>query len=158
MSKKLGNLHSGSLEEGFDDNFLPEKKNLLFIFGTWLIFLPTFYEKLPARLTKLHFVFLAQKFMEWKFFLKEYTFSIVSWFGSKKIESVRDDFRRSRKSAFNVSRRLCRAIRFFEKVLEIQLSSDVYWKLFSKFKKMWQSKLQFTCSDENVFGFVVWIR
>ena len=82
LSKKLGNLHWESLEEDFHDNFLQEMKNLPLIFGIWLIFFSNLYEKFSAGLTKLRFAFLAQNVKEWKTFLKEYTFSIVSWFGS----------------------------------------------------------------------------
>ena len=154
ISTSLSKLLPNSLEEILDDNLFQERKNPSFIFGLWPKFLLTFNNDLSAGLPKILLALLDEHFVQWKFSIRGNTYSDVLWVGSTFFQNVCKNFRLKLLKILSRCRDESVEQFCFKKFLYFHFCLTFSGKFFDFPKKLCLSKLQFTCPNENVFGFV----
>ena len=154
LGASLSTLLSNSLQEIFDDKLFQERVSISFIFGLWPKFSPTFHNYFSAGLPKLHFTLLVENLKECNCFLKRITFSNFTRFGSQSFRNVREWFRAKISKLLSTCREDSVEQFRFKKFLYFNFCLTFSANFFDFSEKLWLPKLQFTCPDEIIFGFV----
>ena len=149
IKKSLSTLLSNCLEEQFDYHFFQGSIIFLFNVGLWPKFRVTIHIDFSLVLIKLHVALIDKNFNEWNSFSMKYTFANVLRFWSTIFQNVCEKFWAKKSELLSTCREDSVGQFVFEKFLYFNFLPTFSGNSFDCSKKLWLSKLQFTCPDEK---------